>query len=105
MKKVADVRLGWKKSPSADVSEVQVTLVKNGSTSTVKFGPEVEEYVVTLEAGAAVRFQVVVKDDEGLVSESEVHDFTLGNLEKPAPATDLFHEILAIREVPDDEVV
>jgi len=102
MSKVADIRLGWKKSVSADVAKVVVRTTVNGTETTVEGGPETEELVVTgIAAMSACQFKVETWNSEGLMTTSLTHDFVLGDLEAPAPATDLFHEVVAIRDVPD----
>ena len=97
--KVADIKLGWTKSPSADIDRVEVFLTKNGSTTMVEFGPEVQEYMVTIDAMSVVSFKIVTWDTEGFSAESEVHNFSLGDLENPQPASGLFHEIVGVRDV------
>ncbi len=103
--KVADVRIGWKKSPSPDIAKVKVMLKVDGTETFAECGPEVEEHIITVKAMSAVQWKVVVKDIDGLTKESQSHDFVLGDLEEPLPATDLFHEILAVREVADESFV
>lgn len=98
MPKVADVRLGWTKSPSADVSKVQVVVTNNGTESTVEGGPEVEELMVVVQPLGAVQFKVVTFDSEGNQATSETYAFTLGDLEAPLPATGLFHEVVGVRD-------
>jgi hypothetical protein len=100
-KRVADVKLSWAKSPSADVSGVKVVVTNDGSETTTDFGPEVEELLIVVAATKSVQFKVVVTDSEGLTATSETYTFTLGDLEAPQPATNLRHEVVAIREVPD----
>ena len=99
MAKVADVKLSWKKSVSADVAKVAVVVTLDGQTTTTEYGPEVEEVVVTLAAGKSGSFHVVAIDSEGLRSMSLTHDWTLGDLEAPQPATALAHEVVAVRDV------
>ncbi len=102
MAKVADVRLSWVKSPTIDVTKVQVVVTNDGTETTTEFGPEVQELVIVVKASTTVQFKVVVTDSEGQVATSSTYTFTLGDLEAPLPATDLKHTILAVR---DDMVV
>jgi hypothetical protein len=99
MAKIADVKLGWIKSPSADVHHAQVVTTINGSETTVEVGPEVEEIQIEVQASSSVQFRVVTFDNEGNQSTSEVYSFSLGDLEAPVPASNLFHQGLAVREV------
>lgn len=99
--KVADVKLSWSKSPSADVSKVQVVLVNDGVTTKTDFGPEVESYQIVVQARKSVQYSVITIDSEGLQATSVLYTFTLGDLENPLPATNLTHEVVGIRDVPD----
>ncbi len=99
MAKVADVKLGWTKSPSADVTGVRVVVTKNGTETTTEVGPEVESIQIEVEASASVSFQVVVLDSEGNTATSDTYTFVLGDLESPLPAGGLFHTVLAVRDV------
>lgn len=96
MSKIANVKLSWKKSVSADVQKVVLTVSNNGTDSTVELGPEVEEFVIQVAASGSCHFSLTVTDSEGLTSTSAVYDFTLGDLEAPQPPTDLFHEVLSV---------
>ncbi len=99
MAKVADIRLGWKKSASADIKAVKLVVTNDGTETTFDLGPEVEEFKVVVSASKNCHFQVITFDSEGLSATSEVYSFTLGDLEAPLPATGLFHEVLGIRDV------
>ena len=99
MAKVADIRLFWKKSVSADVSKATVIVTNDGTETTTEVGPEVQEITVVVAATKACSFRVITLDSEGLTSTSTTYDFVLGDLEAPQPATDLGHEVMAIRDV------
>lgn len=99
MAKIATVKLGWTKSVSADVAKVTITVTKDGTTTTTEVGPEVESIQIDVEASKSVQFQVVVTDTEGLTATSDLYTFTLGDLEAPQPATNLFHEVVSVRDV------
>jgi hypothetical protein len=71
----------------------------NGTTTKTEHGRDVQEVVVAVSASASVQFKVVVFDTEGLTATSETYSFALGDLEAPLPATNLFHEVLAVRDV------
>lgn len=99
MGKVADIRLGWKKSASADVVRVKIVTRIDGMESNVETeNPDVQEIRVTARPGSALQFQVFVTDSEGNTTPSTIYDHVFGDFEAPQPATDLFHEVLAIRE-------
>jgi hypothetical protein len=99
MSKVADVKLGWTKSVSSDVDHQEIILTIDGTTTEISVGPEVESYTLEVSAKSAVQFSIKSFDTEGLEVVSEVHTFTLGDLEVPQPATGLFHEIVGVRDV------
>lgn len=99
MAKVADVRLGWKKSVSADVTKVTVVVTADGTDTTTEVGKEIESFDIVVAAGKTISFKVVTEDSEGLVSTSVSYSFTLSDLEAPQPATALFHTVVAIRDV------
>ncbi len=99
MAKVADVKLSWTKSPSADVAKVTVVVTKDGTETTTEVGPEVESIQIVVEASKSVTFKVIVTDSEGLAATSDIYTFSLGDLEAPLPATDLFHEVVGVRDV------
>ncbi len=99
--KVADVKLSWVKSPSADVSKVKAVVSNDGSETTTEFGPEVEQFTIVVAASKSVQFKVIVTDTEGLEATSETYTFTLGDLTAPQPASNLFHEVVGIRDVDD----
>src|SRR5262245_36985849 len=100
--KVADVKLYWLKSPSQDVNRVEIETSIDGNVTKTEVGPEVEEITVVVQARASVQFKVTVFDTEGNQASSEIHSFTLGDLEDPLPATALGHEILGVREVEEE---
>lgn len=96
--KVATVKIGWSRSPSADVVSRKLELTKNGETTTIDLGPEVSEYTIEVAALGAVQFRTTVFDSEGNEATSEVYTFTLGDLEAPQPDTGLFHEVVEVRD-------
>lgn len=99
MSKVADVKLSWTKSATADIKKVSVVVSNNGTETTADFGPEVESFNIVVQASSSVNFKVVVTDSEGLTATSSVYSFTLSDLEAPQPATNLKHEVVGIRDV------
>lgn len=98
MAKVADVKLGWRKSVSADVAKVKIVVTNDGTETTTEGGPEVEEIQIVVKASTSVQFKVVTIDTEGYEATSELYSFTLGDLVPPQPATDLFHQVLSVRD-------
>lgn len=103
MAKVADIRLSWKKSVSADVNKVEIVVTNDGTETRTELGVEVQEFQIVVAATKSCQFRVDTHDSEGQMTSSEVYSFTLGDLEAPQPATELFHEVLAVRDVPDPE--
>jgi hypothetical protein len=97
MAKVAQVRLGWTRSPS-DVTSQTIELNVNGVVKTIDVGPNVDSYQLeeTLPAKSVVSFKIDTKDDDDKIVSSEVYNFKLGDLEDPLPATNLFHEVVAV---------
>lgn len=96
---VADVRLGWTRSISNDITSRIITITKNGEETKIEVGPEVSEYVLEVQASTSVTFKTEVIDSENKVVSSELYSFTVSDLVDPQPDTDLFHEIIAVREV------
>lgn len=99
MAKVADVRLSWSKSPSADVKRVRLSVNIDGTESTADLGPDVNEFMVEVKAGGTVTYKVVTIGNDDLEATSADYTFTLGSLEVPEPAFDLFHKVVAVRDV------
>ncbi len=103
-KKVADVKLTWKKSVSANISKVVITTNIDGTETTTELDANVEEFMIVVDAGKSASFRIDTYNDDNLVTSSITYSFTLDSLESPQPATELFHEITAVRDVdvPDD---
>lgn len=103
--RVADVKLKWKRSVSADVALQIVKVIIDGvETLSSELPPELESVSITVKASQNVQFSVTTRDDEGQETVSEVYTFQVGNLDAPAPATELGHEIVGIREEPDVQI-
>jgi hypothetical protein len=99
MAKIADVKLLWTRSPSGNVSKVEVETTVNGNTTKVDLSPEVESLQITVAAKSTVSFKVITYgDDPNDVATSETYTFTLGDLEAVLPATMLGHEVVATRD-------
>lgn len=96
--RVANVRLFWVRSPSADVSRSQLVLNVNGTETVVDMGPDVQEFVMDVTAQSNVRFRIDVWDAEGQKASSAEFAFTLGDLETPIPPSGLGMEILSVRD-------
>ena len=106
MSEVASVVLGWNRSPSSDVVSQSINITINGNTDTsIEVGAEVQSYQLEVDAKSSVSFSIKSFDAEGKVATSEVYSFTLGDLEAPLPATNLFHEIVGIRDSADEVVL
>ena len=101
MAKVADVKIFWVPSPTADIVKVEVFTTINGAETKVEVGPEVQDLMVEVSANGSVAVKFVVTDSEGLKATSESYTFTLGDLEAPLPITGVGHEVIAIRDAPD----
>jgi hypothetical protein len=99
--RVADVRLKWQKSVSADVASVDLAVTINGEQTFVTLGPEVESYDIEVAASGSVSFSGTVTDSEGNVTSSVTYSFSLGDLVAPQPITGLGFEVIAIRDVED----
>jgi hypothetical protein len=99
MSKVADVKLGWSPSVSADVVSQVVHFTVDGNPREVTLTREVAELMIEVKASTGVQFFVTSLDSEGQESSSEVYTFVLGDLEPPIPATGLFHEVVAVRDL------
>ncbi len=99
--KVATVKLGWMRSASADVNAQKIEVTKNGELTTIDLPAEVEEFTLEVQAVSTVTFKVSAIDAEGNVATSDLYSFTLGDLEAPLAPTGLFHEILAVNDVPE----
>lgn len=100
MARVADVRFFWTRSPSADIATVKAVVTQNGTETVTEFGPEVEEFTLSIPALSSVQFKIESFDSEGNKATSETYGFVLGDLEMPLPATGLGHEVLGTHEVP-----
>jgi hypothetical protein len=98
MAKVADVKLTWVKSPSLDVAKQKVITTVDGTVTEIELAPVAEELMIVVQANSSVQFRIETFDAEGNVATSETHSFTLGDLEAPLPATDLGHEVVAVRD-------
>lgn len=98
MSKIATVSISWIRSPSADVSERQLIVTKDGETTTYDVGPEVSDYQIDVEASKSISFKTIVKDSEGLTATSETATFTVGDLEAPLPDTGLTADIVSVRD-------
>lgn len=104
--KVADVKIGWVASVSTDVVKNILSVSIDGAEPTTsELTPEVVSAVIEVKAQSSVVFSVTTVDTEGLRSVSETYTFTLGDLEAPQPVTGLFHEVVAVRDVPDEPTV
>lgn len=99
MAKVADVKLGWTKSPSSDIASVKLVITKDGADITVSVDAAAESFQIVVEASKTVSFKIITIDKDGLTATSDTYTFTLSDLEAPLPATNLFHEVVAVREV------
>lgn len=96
--KIANVKISWVRSPSADVTSRKIEVTKNGEVTTLDLGPEVSDYVLDVEALGAVTVKTTVFDSEGQQATSDTYSFTLGDLEAPLPDTNFFHEVLSVRD-------
>lgn len=97
---IADVKLSWRKSVSADVARVVVVVTNDGTTTETEVGPEVQDFVIVVRAMGTFSYVIRTYDSEGLLATSVTYSATLGDLTAPQPATELTHEVLGIREMP-----
>jgi hypothetical protein len=100
MAKVADVKLKWTKSASADVNKVKITVTNDGTVTETELGPEVQEFMIEVGAGKSFSFSLMTFDSEGRQSTAADYSFTFGDLEDPLPPMNLSHEIVGVRDVP-----
>ena len=99
MPMVADVKLIWTKSPSPDVAKQILKTTIAGGTTEVELGPEAQEYMVVIGSETPFSFQVDTFDAAGNHTASEIYSNVIGDLEAPLAATNLFHEVVGVREV------
>jgi hypothetical protein len=106
---VADVKLKWSPSPSGDITKQVVEVVIDGTPALEsEVSPEITNIIVEVKASQSVIFRVhttgkaVNGEDKTVVSEQ--YTFQVGDLEDPLPAFGLGHEVVAVRDVPDEEV-
>lgn len=99
MAKIASVKLSWKPSVSVDaVKQVASVTIDGGEPTTFEVSPPLGEVLIDVKASSSVVFSVETTDSEGMTSISEMYSFVLGDLEAPQPATDLFHEVISVRD-------
>jgi hypothetical protein len=103
--KAANVKIGWVRSPSSDVTSRKLVLTVDSEVTEIELGPEVESFDIQVKALSSVVFKTIVFDSEGNQAEASSYSFTLGDLEAPLPDTGLFHEILGVVDLPDPEPV
>jgi hypothetical protein len=97
--KVADVKLSWSPSVSGDVVKQVVRVAIDGQTpTTFEVGPSVDSVVIEVKASSSAVFSVESTDADGESVVSELYTFALSDLVAPQPATNLFHEIVAVRD-------
>jgi len=95
--KVADVKLTWDLPPG--VAGTQIFVINNGVTTEFAYGPDTKEMQITMEPSTSCQFRVVTFDADGNFDQGGVYNFTLNDLDRPQPATDLHHEVANVREV------
>ena len=97
--KVADVKLSWSPSISSDVVKQVVSVAIDGQApTTFEVGPAVDSVVIQVNALSSAVFSVESTDADGESVVSELYTFSVSDLVAPQPATDLFHEIIAVRD-------
>lgn len=102
MGKVADVKLGWTPSVSPGITkQVAKVAIDGAEPTTFEVTPEVQSVTIEVKASSSVVFWVETTDDENLTSVSEQYTFQIKDLEAPLPATNLFHEVVGVRDVSD----
>lgn len=99
--KVATVKLGWKKSVSADIQKVKLTVTNGGVVTQTDLPPETQEFTIKVNASSTFGFSLTAIDSDNAEATSITYSHTLGDLEAPQPPTDLFHEIVSVDDVPD----
>jgi hypothetical protein len=99
--KVADIKLFWQRTatPIDRIMKQRVDLVVDGVQYMIaEFGPEIQDFQITVRASQSVTYTITTTDKEGLEAVSASYSFTLGDLVAPLPATGLGHAVLAIRD-------
>ncbi len=94
--KVADIKLSWQSSVTP-INSRKIIITKNGETETIDVPLEITAYMLVVPALGVVSFQTIVTDEDGS-SASELYTFSVGDLELPQPDTNLFHEIIGVRD-------
>lgn len=100
MAKIANVRFSWLKSVSTDVVKTTLTLTTNGSDTVVELPSSQEEFVVEIPANTAFLLTATTTDRSGKTFTVTYAD-SIDDLVPPQPVTNITHEILSVREVPD----
>ncbi len=99
MAKVADVKLRWTRSPSLDVAKQVLKTVIAGAETVVELTPETQEFQVVISSDTEFQFSVESYDAAGNHTASETYSNRIGDLEAPLPATNLFHEVVGVRDL------
>ena len=98
MKMYAMVELAWKRTPSLDVNRIRIEINNDGVSSSQEFGVEVESHSVKVYASKMLTYKIVSIDEDNNEAVSQLHSFTLSDLESPLPATELTHKIVSIHD-------
>src|SRR5262245_29211580 len=97
----AIVKLSWDKSTSTDVVSQSLEYQVNGLSFIAELNSGVESWQIEVKANQNFSFKMTTRDSEGMESTSVIYSSSVGDLEGPAPATNLRSEIIEI--VPDEE--
>ena|SRR5215218_5266843 len=96
--KIATVKFEWDDSVSTDIETVEFVLIIAGTEQSTIIDRGVKEFVVDINANTSGTFKIIYTDKEGLVAVSMVATFTIGDLEKPLPATNLRWSIIGVHD-------
>lgn len=100
--KHAQVRLFWTPSPSKDVKRVLIEVVAdNFVIAQSELPPSANEYILNIPENAIV--DVVIGVDDGTYVVPASFTFTVPDLTKPLPVTDIGFEILGVIDVEVEE--
>lgn len=102
MMKVGDVVLTWAPDPANDIVSVKLTITVNGTVQTTQMlAPNITSFTTTVKANSTVNAKFEVTDRDGLVATTE-YNFPVNDLETPTGVSNVSHQIINIREVPDE---
>jgi hypothetical protein len=103
--KAAQVRIGWTKSPSQNITRTVVEYqLDGGPVVKLEQSNDIEEFVVEMRANSTISVVIttykLVGDDEQSASAS--WSFTVGDLELPLPVSGFYADVLSTYDLPEE---